>query len=204
MLVAAPFEDSGAIYIYLGSANGLSSKWSQRILAPHNSVDLNQMFGYGLSKGVDTDSNRYLDIAVGSPNTEAVYIFKSYPVIRVNSTITPFSKEIQTSDQSFKFKVCWMFESIYPIGFDVNFNSTVKLDGQLGRALFSDKRNEYEIRGKMTDKQQCTELTAFITFSIADIFKPIELEVTHNILNGIPLEKSTTAETQGNYKDQLI
>lgn len=142
------------------------------------------MFGHGLSKGADIDGNQYLDIAVGSPNAETVYVFKSYPVIRINATITPFSQEIQTTDKLFKFNVCWLYESSFPIRFDVRFNATVKLDGQLGRALFRDKTNEYEIIGKITPDEQCVLLEAFVTFSIADIFRPIEIEMTHHVPNG--------------------
>lgn len=156
------------------------------------------MFGHGLSKGADIDGNRYLDIAIGSPNTESVYIYKSYPVIRINASIIPFSQEIQTNDKSFKFNVCWQYESIYPIGFDVQFNATIKLDGQLGRAVFKDKTNEYDIVGKITPVEQCILLESFVTFSIADIFRPIELEMSHNILNGIPKDDNTASETQGN------
>lgn len=156
------------------------------------------MFGHGLSKGVDIDDNQYLDMAVGSPNTESVYVFKSYPVVRVITSITPHSQEIQTTDQSFKFKICWMLESAFAINFDVSFNATVKLDGQLGRAVFNDKRNEYEISKKLTAEEQCMQLIAFVTFSIADIFKPIEIEMTHAIMNGIPHENDAKYETQGN------
>lgn len=156
------------------------------------------MFGYGLSKGVDIDGNQYLDIAVGSPNAEAVYIYKSYPVIRVITTINPNSQEIQTTDQTFKFKVCWKFESPTPIGFHINFNATIKMDGQLGRALFRDKQNELELFEILTAKEQCKQFTADVTFSIADIFKPIELEMSHNVLNSIPNYSAMNRETEGN------
>lgn len=155
------------------------------------------MFGHGMSKGADVDGNQYLDIAVGSPNAETVYIYKSYPVIRINATINPLNYEIKVTARSFKFNVCWLFESSYPIGFDVHFNATVKLDGQLGRAVFQDKRNEYEINGKISPEEQCIQLEASVTFSSADIFRPIELEMTHHVLNGIPTDNSAS-ETQGN------
>lgn len=196
--MAAPFEENGVIYIYHGGLNGLPIKYNQRIVAPRNSLTSNQMFGHGLSKGADIDGNQYLDLAVGSPEAEAVYIYKSYPVIKINATITPFSQEIQTTDKSFKFNVCWMYESTFPINFDVHFNATVKLDGQLGRAIFQDRTNEYAIRGVITPEEQCVLLQAFVTFSIADIFRPIEIEMTHHVINGIPIDnKNDESETQG-------
>lgn len=154
----------------------------------------NQMFGHGLSKGVDIDNNQYLDIAIGSPNAEVIYLYKSYPIIRVNASIIPLSQKIETTERSFKFNVCWMFETAFAISFDVPFNATVKLDGQLGRATFPDKRNEYQINGKITPDEQCIQLAADVTFSTADIFKPIELEMTHNVKNSIQNRKYHSAE----------
>ncbi|XP_055326060.1 integrin alpha-PS3-like, partial [Sitodiplosis mosellana] len=194
LVVAAPFEGNGAIYIYHGGANGLPAKHSQKISAPHNSLQANQMFGHGLSKGADVDGNNYLDIAVGSPNAETVYIYKSYPIIRVNATISPFSQEIQTTDKSFKFNVCWLYESSFPIAFDVHFNATVRLDGQLGRAVFQDKRNQYGINSKITSDEQCILLEAFVTFSAVNIFRPIELEMTHHVLNDISNNNSGSSD----------
>lgn len=201
LIVGAPFEGNGAIYIYHGSSNGLPTKPTQRIEAPHSSFISNQMFGHGLSKGADIDGNRYLDIAVGSPNSETVYIYKSYPVLRVKASITPFSKEIQTNERSFKFNVCWQYDSKYAINFDVKFNATIKLDGQLNRALFKDKTNAYEIYDKITPNEQCVLLEAFATFSTADIYRPVELEMTYDILNGIPVDDSNESEVQGILSD---
>lgn len=200
LAIAAPFEENGAVYIYHGSSNGLSTKYSQRIAATTrgNLVPNQMFFGHGLSKGVDIDGNQYLDLAIGAPNSEAVYIHKSYPVIRVNATITPFSQEIQTTDKSFKFNVCWLYESTFPINFDVHFNATIKLDGQLNRAVFQDRKNEFDIINKMTPDEQCITLEAFVTFSIAEIFRPIEIEMTHHVLNDIPkIDPNDSSETQG-------
>lgn len=76
------------------------------------------MFGHGLSKAVDIDGNKYLDLAIGAPNIETVYIYKSYPVVKINASINPFSNEIKTTDNSFKFNACWSIETAYPIDFD--------------------------------------------------------------------------------------
>lgn len=58
--VGAPYEDGGrgAVYVYLGNANGLNVKYSQHIRA--RDINLN-LFGFGisLSKGVDIDGNLY-------------------------------------------------------------------------------------------------------------------------------------------------
>lgn len=197
LMVAAPFEGNGAVYIYLGSSNGLSHKPSQRIAASSFPGQLDHMFGHGLSKGADIDGNHYLDVAIGSPNAEKVYIHKSYPVIRINAKIIPSNSEIKTTDRSFKFSVCWSYETKYAINFDVNFNATITLDGQLGRATFTDKRNQYQFSNRLTPQQQCMDLVAFVEFSIADIFKPIDIELVHTVINGIPNNTLDSNEVEG-------
>lgn len=74
LAVGAPYENNGAVYIFLGSSNGLLAKASQRIAAPSSNSLTDptsaptHMFGYGLSKGVDIDGNKYL----GKPHTSSL------------------------------------------------------------------------------------------------------------------------------------
>lgn len=53
------------------------------------------------------------DLAVGAPNAEAVYVYRSYPVVKVIANVYPLSKELKTTDTSINFKVCWSLESKY-------------------------------------------------------------------------------------------
>lgn len=52
--IGSPYEDygSGAVYIYLGTKNGLNPYYTQRII-----VAGMQGFGISISKGVDIDKN---------------------------------------------------------------------------------------------------------------------------------------------------
>lgn len=121
LAIGAPFEDNGVVYIYHGGPNGILTKPSQRLVPPENSLLQSmpmQMFGHGISKAVDIDGNKYMDLAVGAPNADTVYIYKAYPIVKVNASINPFSNEIKTTDNSFKFNACWMIESANPINFD--------------------------------------------------------------------------------------
>lgn len=185
--IAAPYEGNGAVYLFYGSQHGLTSKWSQRIIAPEiNGVTDYYMFGHGLSKGADIDGNNYLDLAIGAPNSEQVFIYQSYPVIRINATITPHTQTIQITDRTIKFMVCWMYEAAHPIDFNVNFHATVKIDGQLNRAKFHDNKNVFELPGNVTDSEQCMELGASVTYQSEHIFKPIELEMAYNVVEVVP------------------
>lgn len=111
LAISAPFEGNGVVYIYLGGKDGISMKPSQKIVAPSElpspySDVKSSMFGHSISRGVDVDSNGYRDIAIGSPNSESVYLFRSYPVVDVIATITPSKTELSLDDTRFNMKVC--------------------------------------------------------------------------------------------------
>lgn len=114
--ISAPFEGNGVVYIHLGGPDGVSAKPSQRIEAPselpspYDDVK-SSMFGHGISRGVDIDSNGYRDIAIGSPNSESVYIYKSYPVVNVVASIVPSKTELSLEDTRFNMQVCAYIDS---------------------------------------------------------------------------------------------
>lgn len=117
--ISSPFEGNGAVYIHLGGPNGVSSKASQRLQAPSELPSpyedvVSSMFGFGISRGVDIDSNGYRDIAIGSPNSESVYLFKSYPVVKVVANIVPSKTELSVDDTRFNMKVCARIDSRMP------------------------------------------------------------------------------------------
>lgn len=117
LAVGAPYENDGAVYIFLGGPDGLSNKPSQIIYAPTppEGVAIQQTFGQALSKGADIDGNLYLDLAVGAPNAEMVHVFRSYPVVKVIANVIPLTKELKVTDSSFKFKICWSLESKFEL-----------------------------------------------------------------------------------------
>lgn len=76
---------------------------------------MSHMFGHALSKGTDIDQNKYRDLAVGAPNAEIVYVYKSYPIVKVIASITTSTKELGISDTSINMNVCWWFETKFVI-----------------------------------------------------------------------------------------
>lgn len=123
-MISAPFEEeNGAVYVYLGGQDGLSLKPSQRIAAPSEMPntfnDKSNMFGHGISRGVDIDGNKYNDIAIGAPGSESVYIYKSYPVVKVIASIIPSKSELTIDDNVVAIKVCARYESVTPIQMEI-------------------------------------------------------------------------------------
>lgn len=111
LVVAAPFEGRGAVYIYHGGPNGLSKTPSQTINAPNDTGSEMLMFGHGLSKGFDIDKNGVPDLAVGAPNVDTVYVFKGYPVAIVTASITTTPEKLEQVQSQFTIKACWKLDT---------------------------------------------------------------------------------------------
>lgn len=65
-------------------------------------------------------------------------------------------------------------------------NIVVKVDPQFGRAKFADKTNQIEFNTTAKSIEECKEYDASVKFAIADIFKPIDIEMLYNILDKVP------------------
>lgn len=63
--ISAPYEQAGAVYIYLGNADGITEKYSQKI-QPETFIPQTGIRGFGvsISKGVDVDGNSYNGLGV--------------------------------------------------------------------------------------------------------------------------------------------
>lgn len=65
-------------------------------------------------------------------------------------------------------------------------NIIIKIDQQFGRANFADKTNQLEFNTTVRSAEQCRDYDASVKFSIADIFKPIDIEMHHSVLDKVP------------------
>nr|XP_004660342.3 integrin alpha-4 [Jaculus jaculus] len=86
--IGAPQEDDlrGAIYIYNGRADGISSTFSQRIEGLQISKSL-RMFGQSISGQIDADNNGYIDVAVGAFQSDSVVLLRTRPVVIVDASL---------------------------------------------------------------------------------------------------------------------
>lgn len=112
LAISAVSYDTGKIYIYFGSKDGL--KFAQEIKMSHE----NSMFGFSLSRGVDIDGNGVVDFAVGAPNEDVVYIYKSYPVINVDAKLKSSKSQIELND-SIEVSACLQILPKYKLKFEV-------------------------------------------------------------------------------------
>ncbi|KAL0984277.1 hypothetical protein UPYG_G00139340 [Umbra pygmaea] len=90
LAVGAPFHESGKVYIWMGSKQGISMEPSQVI--DGNSVGSGgfRTFGYSISGGMDMDENSYPDVLVGSLD-DRIALLRARPVIHLfkNFTVQP-------------------------------------------------------------------------------------------------------------------
>jgi hypothetical protein len=86
LLVGAPYEGQGAIYLFRGSADGIIKEYAQRIAAedlPASAQPL-KTFGYSLSGRIDADGNTYPDVAVGAFAGSSALLLRSRPVVKMD------------------------------------------------------------------------------------------------------------------------
>lgn len=65
----------------------------------------------------------------GAPNSEAVYIYRTYPVVKVVASITSSKNELTLEDNNVAIKVCAYYES------------ATSINREIGKSIFYKKKN---------------------------------------------------------------
>ncbi|XP_076053792.1 integrin alpha-5-like isoform X2 [Oratosquilla oratoria] len=145
MAVGSPYEDGGrgAIYIFRGASQGLSSSPPQRvsprgITHPWGTSLLG--FGASLSRGLDIDGNGYPDVAIGSWESETAVVFLARPVIRVRPELSLAPGSVVKPGAPFDLRVCFTLTGHY---IEPSYRVTTRLELDYGsssqpRAFFLD------------------------------------------------------------------
>ncbi|XP_063697187.1 integrin alpha-PS3-like [Culicoides brevitarsis] len=183
--IGAPMEGNGAVYIFHGTSQGLSLKATQKIQPESQDMikSPGMLFGHSLSNGVDIDANGYNDLAIGSPLEEKVFLYKTYPVVKISATLETNKKEIGKNDTRFQITACWRLFAATEITHDIDFNVLLKADTKYNRAKWINNNKFYDLNVTINNQMQCHEFDIAVFFNIADIFKPIEIEMEYRIVN---------------------
>ncbi|XP_015598210.1 integrin alpha-PS1 isoform X2 [Cephus cinctus] len=96
--IGAPYEGMGAVYIYLGSKNGIITVPSQVIHTEEMPTTL-KTFGYSLSGGIDMDHNGYPDLLVGAYDNDAVVLLRSRKIIDITTYVRFLTKNGSYQDK---------------------------------------------------------------------------------------------------------
>ncbi|XP_031839454.2 integrin alpha-PS3-like isoform X1 [Nomia melanderi] len=183
IIVGAPWEESGVIYIYNGGSD-LKNKQqaSERIQStdiPNNFYKI-ERFGFSISKPVDIDGNGYLDFAVGAYKSGHVMVFRSKPVVRTRLTIRAEPNVLKRDAKEFLIEVCsqhdgYNIESIR----DVEFKITIIVDERYHRT----KETFLEFKSSNLTSTVCFKTQINISSNIRDFIEPISVVAKHHFVN---------------------
>lgn len=113
--VGAPYEEEsgGAVYIFNGNRDGVSRKYSQRLVGSRFSPTL-RGFGISISEPRDVNRDNHPDIAVGAYLSGEVVLLRSAPVVTVNVTLMYLQKiKLLRNTTSFKVDVWMSYDGTY-------------------------------------------------------------------------------------------
>ncbi|XP_028404362.1 integrin alpha-7-like [Dendronephthya gigantea] len=100
LAIGSPYQDdSGAIYIYHGSSESLSTSPVQTI-KPSDFPNNLKTFGWSVRGETDLDTNGYPDIVVGAYASDSVMVLRSVPVVVVDVQYKLSSPTIDVSNKS--------------------------------------------------------------------------------------------------------
>ncbi|KAG8184072.1 hypothetical protein JTE90_013706 [Oedothorax gibbosus] len=215
LAIGAPYEDKGAVYIYLGSETGLIAEPSQVIKVENLAKevrtrrDLNT-FGYSLSGGVDLDNNGYPDLLVGAYESDSVVLLRSRPIIDIithvegnMSSIDPKVKGCPEDRNSslvcFSFEACFQFNSsVLSHGTYINIRYRIEAETFTGKKYYRAKfkasldseapnivEKESVIRGVSLYDPHCSRQLVYLKEK-TDIQTPIKFKLTYTLIQKEP------------------
>ncbi|XP_063227924.1 integrin alpha-PS2 isoform X2 [Bacillus rossius redtenbacheri] len=199
--VGAPYDgpnERGAVYIYHGSRNGVTEKYSQRILA-EDILSTLSTFGFSVSGGIDLDENEYPDLVVGAYEANTAVFLKSRPVVKVDSLVTFMldQKQISLDEKNctlrggmrvtcVELNACLQYGGV---GVDnrLSFHVQLVLDTKVPkspRMYFLEHVNRNMLNFTFTlDKnvRYCRNYYVFILPEIRDKLTPLEAEIRYSL-----------------------
>ncbi|XP_068247152.1 integrin alpha-PS3-like isoform X2 [Palaemon carinicauda] len=115
--VGAPWEveGKGAVYIYLGSSDGLWKKFAQRLVPEDFPQHLNlRGFGMSISRATDIDGNSYPDLAIGSVLSGHAMVLMSRAVASLRGLLSSYPRGLELEASRLKVTACVEYD-----GFEV-------------------------------------------------------------------------------------
>ncbi|XP_042623135.1 integrin alpha-3-like [Cyprinus carpio] len=180
LAVGAPFQDSGKVFLWMGSKNGITKEPSQVIEGKSLGPSGFQTFGYSLSGGMDMDGNDYPDILVGSMD-DRIALLRARPVIHLSQNLTVEPKIVipnQCVNSCIKVKVCFSYNlSTGNTAFkkDITVKYTVDADPNRrgARVRFLDNKQSTFTGLLSFSTPACQELELSVHTPVRDKLQPI-------------------------------
>ncbi|XP_008136965.2 integrin alpha-4 isoform X2 [Eptesicus fuscus] len=205
--IGAPQEDDlrGAIYIYNGGADGISSAFSQRIEGLQISKSLS-MFGQSISGQIDADNNGYMDIAVGAFRSDSAVLLRTRPVVIVEASLNHPESVNRTNFDCIEnglpsvcmdLTLCFSYKGKEVPGYIVLFyNMSLDVSRKAespSRFYFSSNGTSDVITGSMkvsSTVANCRTHQAFMRKDVRDILNPIQIVAAYHLGHDITSKRS--------------
>jgi hypothetical protein len=192
VVISAPYQDGGVIYIYHGSIGGITEQPLQVITAKDFSVFGLLGFGTSLSAGMDLDKNGYPDILVGAYRSDKAILLRSRPVVHVESKITAEPQYVNyPSETKFSVTVCLHYSG-RNLPRQLTFDYSLRVDesrvnaGLKSRATFEGQLPALEQNLTLAlDTESCEDFLLELpeNNTIVDKFSPIVTSLEYQLAN---------------------
>jgi hypothetical protein len=158
--VGAPYEeDGGAVYIYLGSKDGLKPQAVQVIKGAEVSFPISlsrrmpslRTFGYALSGSYDVDHNGYPDLLVGAYESDTAILLRTRPIIDIVTSVKGKLRNIDPTettcdeDRSVRM-VCFAFEACFRFNSTSMSHGVIKLSYRIEAETFTGNKKYYRVK----------------------------------------------------------
>uniref|UniRef100_A0AAY4E1E5 Integrin alpha-2 domain-containing protein n=1 Tax=Denticeps clupeoides TaxID=299321 RepID=A0AAY4E1E5_9TELE len=200
--IGAPKEDDygGVVYIYHGSARGITSKYSMRLSGRSINPAL-RMFGQSISGNVDMDGNEYPGLGSFQTHNRITNVFnwnRSRPVITVDVSIyLPVSINISVPQchegpqhlNCFNVTICFQFHGKHVPGqIELLYNLTADVDkrqrSQPTRVYFPNNGDQTATVSQTLrldiHKEECYQYTSYVR-EVMDVFTAITYEAAYSL-----------------------
>ncbi|KAL6443318.1 hypothetical protein ACFW04_002895 [Cataglyphis niger] len=180
IIVGAPWEESGVIYIYNGDTSlkdKVRPSVSQRItMQSHGHFPVNiQTFGFSISEPIDIDNNGYADVAIGAYKSGHVVVLRSKPVVRTNLTICTVPSILQRNISDFLITVCVNYH-----GYDTANTRAFKISLIVDKRYKRTDKTSLELFSTEPPVHMCVNTSVTLSDNIQDFIEPIAIYATHD------------------------
>ncbi|KAM9346231.1 integrin alpha-3-like [Symphorus nematophorus] len=197
--VGAPFHETGAVMIWMGSSGGVSTEPSQVIRGSSVSPAF-RTFGYSLSGGLDVDGNKYPDLLVGSLD-DAVALLRTRPVVQLNETLRVSPEIVDPNSCDFCIQVEVCFSYIFSTGeksdrddITVNFTVIADVTSLKSRLRFHDNRQSVFSGSLKMPKKNCETLRVGLLSSVRDKVQPLVFSLNFSLHEKLPKKRNTVQD----------
>ncbi|XP_011701218.1 PREDICTED: integrin alpha-3-like [Wasmannia auropunctata] len=184
IIVGAPWEESGAIYVYNGDASlkdKVKPAMSQRITMqsprpnfPAKGVDI-QTFGFSIAEPIDIDNNGYADIAIGAYKSGHTIVLRSKPVVKTNLTVYTVPSTLQRNVSNFLIEACVEYHN-YDAANTHAFKVSLVIDKKYKRT----KETSLEVYSTDPPVHSCVNATITLSDNIQYFIEPITIYASHD------------------------